>query len=54
MAAPLVERLPVFVTTLVLSATLVSLMTFVVMPFMTRLFAPWLARTGGRQRTDRS
>ncbi|KAA5837092.1 hypothetical protein ABT337_27240 [Saccharopolyspora hirsuta] len=46
-AAPLVERLPVYVTTLLLSATLVFLMTFVIMPFMTRLYAPWL--TGVRQ-----
>ncbi|MER7010971.1 hypothetical protein ABT324_06030 [Saccharopolyspora sp. NPDC000359] len=49
-AAPLVERLPVYVTTLLLSATLVSMMTFVIMPFMTRLFAPWL--TGVRQGHD--
>ncbi|GAB6939821.1 hypothetical protein ACQP60_19760 [Isoptericola variabilis] len=43
--APLIRRLPVVVTTLVLSMTLVCLMTFVVMPLMTRLFAGWLRET---------
>ncbi|WP_423464947.1 hypothetical protein ACO229_11155 [Promicromonospora sp. MS192] len=43
--APLIQRVPIFVTTLVLSVTLVCLMTFVVMPMMTRLFAGWLRGT---------
>lgn len=43
--SPLIQRVPVFVTTLVLSGVLVCLMTFVVMPLMTRLFAGWLHST---------
>jgi antibiotic biosynthesis monooxygenase (ABM) superfamily enzyme len=47
---PLIQRLPVAVTTLVLSMTLVSLMTFVVMPLMTRLFSGWLGTSRTRAR----
>lgn len=39
---PITRRVPVYVTTLVLSLTLVCLLTFVVSPIMMRLFANWL------------
>ncbi|WP_157541098.1 hypothetical protein [Microbacterium sp. XT11] len=39
---PLIERVPVYVTTLMLSLILVCLLTFVIMPMMTRLFSRWL------------
>ncbi|WP_304454675.1 hypothetical protein [Nocardiopsis sp. YSL2] len=39
---PVVSALPVPVVTLVLTVVLVTLQTYVVMPFMTRLFQPWL------------
>ncbi len=35
-------HLPIPVVTLILSVTLVLLMTFVVMPLLTRVFRPWL------------
>jgi len=35
---------PIPVATLILSVTLVLLMTFVVMPLLTRAFRPWLQR----------
>jgi antibiotic biosynthesis monooxygenase (ABM) superfamily enzyme len=39
---PMVSELPVPVVTLILTLVLVTLQTYVVMPFMTRLFEPWL------------
>jgi len=42
---PLILGLPIPVVTLILSVTLVSLLTFVVMPLLVRAFGPWL-RTG--------
>ncbi|MFE3456601.1 hypothetical protein ACFXKD_03580 [Nocardiopsis aegyptia] len=39
---PVVSELPVPVVTLILTVVLVILQTYVVMPFMTRLFRPWL------------
>ena len=51
-AEPVTGRLPVFVTTLLLSATLVCLMTFCVAPFMMRLFAPWLTGTDRQSRDE--
>lgn len=41
-AGPFFGGYPLWVTTLVVSLVLVSLMNFVVMPLMLRLFAPWL------------
>lgn len=35
-------HLPIPVVTLILSVTLVLLMTFIVMPLLTRAFEPWL------------
>lgn len=43
---PLIQRVPVYVTTLVLSLTLVCLLTFVIMPLMTKVFAGWLDQSG--------
>ena len=43
---PLILGLPIPVVTLILSVTLVSLLTFVVMPLLMRAFGPWL-RAGG-------
>lgn len=40
---PLLAEYPLWITTLIVSLILVSLMNFFVMPFMMRLFAPWLA-----------
>lgn len=40
----LLGSLPIPVVTLVLSVTLVVLMTFIVMPLLTRAFRPWLQR----------
>lgn len=37
-------HLPIPVVTLILSITLVLLMTFIVMPLLTRAFRPWLQR----------
>jgi antibiotic biosynthesis monooxygenase (ABM) superfamily enzyme len=37
-------HLPIPVVTLILSVTLVLLMTFIVMPLLTRVFRPWLQR----------
>ncbi|WP_449278947.1 hypothetical protein [Leucobacter sp. GX24907] len=39
---PLIRQVPVYVTTLVLSLTLVCLLTFIIMPIMMRLFSRWL------------
>lgn len=39
---PLLNQLPMLLRSLVLTMVLVSLMTYVLMPRMTRLFAPWL------------
>lgn len=39
---PLLTEYPLWITTLIVSAILVSLMNFIVMPLMLRLFAPWL------------
>ncbi|GAB2506102.1 hypothetical protein [Nocardiopsis aegyptia] len=39
---PVVSELPIPVVTLILTVVLVTLQTYVVMPFMTRLFRPWL------------
>lgn len=39
---PVLFRLPLLLRTAALSASMLSLMTYVVMPRMTRLFAPWL------------
>jgi antibiotic biosynthesis monooxygenase (ABM) superfamily enzyme len=45
-------HLPIPAVTLILSVTLVALMTFVVMPVLTRAFRPWLqARPMGRDET---
>jgi len=47
--APLLEPLPALLRSLLISALLIVLMTYVVMPRMTRLFAAWLfpqARAG--------
>lgn len=41
-AGPLFGGYPLWVTTLAVSLILVSLMNFLVMPMMMRLFAPWL------------
>jgi antibiotic biosynthesis monooxygenase (ABM) superfamily enzyme len=46
-------RLPIPVVTLILSVTLVLLMTFIVMPLLTRAFRPWLqARPANREAAD--
>lgn len=37
-------HLPIPIVTLILSVTLVLLMTFIVMPLLTRAFRPWLLR----------
>lgn len=39
---PLILGLPIPVVTLILSVTLVSVLTFVVMPLLVRAFGPWL------------
>lgn len=39
---PVIQRVPVYITTLVLSLILVCLLTFVIMPIMMRLFSRWL------------
>lgn len=39
---PMIQRVPVYVTTLVLSLILVCLLTFIIMPIMMRLFSRWL------------
>ncbi len=39
---PILNQLPFLLRSLVLTVTTVSLMTYVVMPRMTRLFAFWL------------
>ena len=46
--SPALESLPLMVRGLVVSALLVGLMTYVVMPRMTRLFAAWLYPSAGR------
>lgn len=45
---PLIQRVPVYLTTLVLSLTLVCLLTFVITPLMTKVFAGWLHQSGPR------
>lgn len=40
---PLVVDLPLFVRTLALSLIMVPVMTWLVVPFVTRFFMPWLA-----------
>jgi antibiotic biosynthesis monooxygenase (ABM) superfamily enzyme len=42
LAGPTLAELSIYLRTLVVSVTLVVLMTFVVMPYMTRWFAGWL------------
>ncbi|WP_334151740.1 hypothetical protein [Microbacterium sp.] len=52
---PLILGLPIPVITLILSVTLVALLSFVVMPLLTRAFQPWLrqgARPATRPETD--
>ncbi len=39
---PFILDLPIPIVTLILSVTLVSLLTFVVMPLLMRAFGPWL------------
>ena len=39
---PLLSLLPMLLRTLVLTAVMVTLMTYVIMPRMTRLFSSWL------------
>lgn len=39
---PMIQQVPVYVTTLVLSLTLVYVLTFLIMPLMMRLFSRWL------------
>lgn len=39
---PLILGLPIPLVTLILSVTLVSVLTFVVMPLLVRAFGPWL------------
>ncbi|GAB3597332.1 hypothetical protein [Microbacterium tumbae] len=39
---PLIIGLPTPLMTLILTVVLVSLLSFVVMPLLTRLFGPWL------------
>lgn len=41
-AQPLIRQLPLFITTLMISLLLVSVLNFLVMPLMLRLFARWL------------
>ncbi len=43
-------RLPIPVVTLILSVTLVLLMTFVIMPLLTRAFRPWIQPRPVRQK----
>lgn len=43
---PFILGLPIPVITLILSVTLVALLSFVVMPLLTRAFQPWLRLTG--------
>ena len=43
---PLMTSWPLALRTLVLSATMVATLTWVVMPRLTRLFQPWLAPRG--------
>jgi|SoiMethySBSTD1v2_1073268.scaffolds.fasta_scaffold120890_3 antibiotic biosynthesis monooxygenase (ABM) superfamily enzyme len=43
---PLMASWPLALRTLVLSATMVATLTWVVMPRLTRLFQPWLAPRG--------
>ena len=43
---PLMASWPLALRTLVLSATLVVTLTWLVMPRLTRLFQPWLAPRG--------
>ncbi|WP_134765155.1 hypothetical protein [Nocardioides sp. 1609] len=45
---PLTRHVPLYVTTLVASLTLVGLMTFLIMPLMTRTFGSWLTKQSGR------
>ena len=42
LAGPVLSMLPMLVRTLVLTAVMVTLMTYVNMPRMTRLFSFWL------------
>lgn len=44
-------HLPIPIVTLILSITLVLLMTFVVMPLLTRAFRPWLQQQPPRHQT---
>lgn len=39
---PLIQLVPVYITTLVLSLVLVFLLTFIVTPLMMRMFSRWL------------
>lgn len=41
---PLIQRVPVYITTLVFSLVLVCLLTFIIMPLMMKLFSGWLRR----------
>ncbi|WP_053617101.1 hypothetical protein [Nocardiopsis sp. NRRL B-16309] len=49
---PVVSELPVPIVTLILTVVLVTLQTYVVMPFMTRLFRPWLMSGTSPRSTD--
>jgi antibiotic biosynthesis monooxygenase (ABM) superfamily enzyme len=51
---PFILRLPIPIVTLILSVTLVVLMTFVVMPALTRVFRPWLHAGQTGHRLDQS
>jgi antibiotic biosynthesis monooxygenase (ABM) superfamily enzyme len=45
---PTIQGLPLAVRTLVITVPLVPLMTFVVVPVVQRLLAPWLSRPADR------
>ena len=45
---PTIQSLPLAVRTLVITVPLVPLMTFVVIPVVQRLLAPWLRRPADR------
>jgi len=48
---PILAGLPTPLTTLIVSVLLVTLMTFVLMPLLTRAFRPWLRARPERAKT---
>ena len=54
LAGPALNRLPLYVATLVISLALTAAMNFAVMPLMISVFSGWLQPAAGRGRGARS